>query len=168
MAEPRYDPDATPLNLDYTEPSTEEEHRLRTVYYQLRRLAAAKTSIDTERDELNAEAVELQRKIGRPVAIINPLTGKPEIGQLRQNETTVISADALLAALVEYYDDEEQAEMVWQQTLKPPAVDAKEGGLFEQVQRRHTEEHPTIPLSVVQKVARLKPSAAYIGFTPRK
>lgn len=156
-----YDPDMPPAILDV---SDEDQYELQRLLYQLRRIAHAQANLEEQREEVLEAAVPLQMKLGRPVTLVDPMTGVPLIAGYRQSETLKVPAGELLKELIEYHGDEDKATAIWEDVLKPREVDTKQDGLFHRMVERHTEDDPTIPPSVVAKVARFKTAKAYIGF----
>lgn len=168
--EPKFDKEAEPLGLT-GEAQNEHEAELRELLWSLEQIAKAKDDLDHRRTTLQNAAYPLFKVIGRPVMILNPITGKPEVAAPRYDEMLVVPADQLLAALVEHFiaegmsknDAEIEAEMIWADVLKPPAVDTKEGGLF-----KKAVDAGRIPGHVVAKVAKFKPKEPWVGFTQPK
>lgn len=168
--EPKYDKDAEPLGLTG---KTENEHeaKLRELLWSLEQIAKAKEDLETRRQTLQDEAFPLFKVVGRPVMILNPVTGQVEVAAPRYDEVLEVPADQLLAALVEHFEAEGmnendaqiEAEVVWADVLKPPAVDTKEGGLF-----KKAVDAGRIPGHVVAKVAKFKPKSPWVGFTQPK
>lgn len=159
-----YDPDLPPASWDREVPEPEHKPLLEDLH-ELQQLKATKAELEKKIEKVQERAIERQRAYGRPIALINPVTMAPEIAGVRQSETLIVDPGALLAALNEYYGDEDQAEAIWTAVLKPREVDTKKDGLFHQAVMAHSDENNGIPREVVAKVASFKPSSPYIGFS---
>lgn len=143
-----YDKEAPPRVLDA---SDGEHEQLLKLLWQLRRIQHAKDALDRQREELLDEAVPLQRGLGGPVTVVDPLNGAPLIAGVRQSETLEVNYGLLAKEI-----GAESAKAV----CKAPIVDTKEGGLFHQA-----VERGDIPLDVVARVSRYKTAKPYIGFS---
>jgi hypothetical protein len=145
--------------------SEEEMEELRSHLREMARIAVEAKELKRQRDNHNAEACAILRRVGSLV-IANPITHKAMVANVTEAETLKVDAGELLAALIEQYDgDEEQAEMVWRSVLKPPAVDTKENGLFHQACATRPEGEPPISPETVAKVANYEKAAAFVNFS---
>lgn len=160
-----FDVNAEPLVLDQQAPAGTIQNDLAKILGQLRVIADQKAALDLYKDQLTEQALSLLKLVGRPVTFVDPVTGQPKIASPRRSVATKVNATSLLVALIEYYGDADQATMVWEETLKPREVDTKADGLLMKITARHSEEHQTVPPSVIAKVVRFKESASYVGFT---
>lgn len=143
-----YDKEAAPLVLDASDGAQEQ---LMKLLWQLRRIQHAQEALDRQREELLEEAVPLQRGIGRPVTLIDPLNGEPLVAGVRQSERLTVPYAQLAAEI---------GELAAREVCKPLEVDTKQDGLFVRA-----VERGEIPHSVVARVARYKASTPYIGFS---
>lgn len=132
--------------------------QLKDYVNELRRIGAMEAGLAKDRARITTQAVPLMERVGS-LPFIDPTDGAAKIANVRAPETLQVDAGELLAALIEYYDDDEQGRVIWQDCLKGPQVDTKEGGLFHQ--QCQAEK---VPAEVVVKVARYKRSAPYIGY----
>lgn len=145
-----YDADAVPAPWDVQVPTDAEQVELREAMYSLQRIAHAKAALDAQRASLLAVALPMLRRFGRPVALVNPVTGQPQVANLRQDETLEVDYDGLVKAV---------GVRLANSMCKPRVVDTKDGGLFDQAQQAGL-----ITAAQVGKLTRLIPKAAYIGF----
>jgi hypothetical protein len=159
-----YDNDLPPAGWDVGRPEKQHQGLLEDLH-ELQTLKATVREVEDKIKAVQERAITRQRAFGRPIALINPVTRAPEIAGIRQSETLVVPAAELLARLVEWYGDTDQAEAIWFGVLKPREVDTKQGGLFHQAVAAHSDEVNGIPKEVVAACATWKPSAAYIGFS---
>lgn len=122
---------------------------------EMARLSAAEAELHKERDEIQQRAIPLLKQLG---SYVMPVNGTLKAFNVRAAEKLKVDAGELLKALVAYYQDEDKARLIWEDTLKPPAVDTKEGGLFHQqcAARR-------IPEEVIAQVAKYETAAEFIG-----
>lgn len=129
---------------------------------RLRRITVQIATMDAKRKALQRELVPLMRK---PVALLD-LDGTPIIATGAQSKPIVVKPEDLLAALIEFGKEPDDAEVIVANVLKPPEIDTKEDGLFVQACQLPEDDPMHIPFEVVAKVAKEKPSSAYIYFPP--
>lgn len=174
---PDYSPEAEPINATERAPRNMGElvaklKRLRTVNYQA-------ALIERRRKALMGELVPLMRK---PVVMLDPVTGQPMIAVAQQAKPIKVDVGELREALFNHFYNEDLArkmidasedaaleayreevamevEVIVGDVLKPPEVDTKDDGLFVQA-----VEAGRIPPEVVVKVAKEKPSSAFVSF----
>jgi hypothetical protein len=159
-----YDKDAPPQDLITPADRGPDGDRLVNGLRALDNATVQIEKLNALRKSLIKDLLPLFRK---PVMLTNS-RGEPVIATASQARPMDCDAGELLAALIEFHDDEDLARTIWEECLKPPAVDTTAEGLLNQVASRHTEENPTVPPSVLAKVVREKPSSAFIAFPKPK
>lgn len=134
---------------------------------EIRRLAENEKVFKIERERLSGMAQPLLEAVGSHM-LIDPIDGKKKIANIRAAETLQVDAGELYDALMEQTGDEDEAEAIWRDTLKPPAVDTADGGRFHQQcvpPEDEPDKEPRISSATVAKVARYKKAKAFIGFS---
>ena len=141
-----------------------EVEELRVLLMDLRSISNTEKELSKHREAINLLAVPLMRKVGS-LLFTDPTNGTVKIANVRAPETLVVNAGDLLDALIEQEGgDIEMATVIWEGTLKAPAVDTKDDGLFHHASMGHGEEPAKITPETVAKVATYKASKAYIGY----
>lgn len=159
-----YDPEAEPADFTLEELSNADDAELRQLIYQVAELRQTEKDAKDTYDKLRPQISELVRRKGKPVSFIHPVTGVHKIATYVQRNSLVIDPGQLLQALVDYYGDNDQAEAIWTDCLKPREVDTKEGGRFHEAVRRHSDEVNGVPPEVVAAVARFAPQDPFVSF----
>lgn len=154
-----YDPEADPVDA-ITQQIDKDTTLLVNGIKQLRTIGYQAKILDDERKKLTRELLPLMRK---PITLLDPMTGKPILAAGIQAKPIKVDAAELRKALLEHGIEEYDVDTIMADVVKPPEVDTKEDGLFETAVR-----NGKIPLEVVAKVAREKPSSAYIGFPTKQ
>lgn len=171
-----YDADADPV--DVTERAPRGVGALVDGLRRLGKTSAQIALLDARRKKLQKDLMPFMRT---PLLMQHPVTKEPVIVAASQARPIKVDVAELRKALIEHFTDQkvidgmaeqeeveayhaeiaEQVEVIVGDVLKPPEVDTKENGLFVKAC-----EQGRIPLEVVAKVAKEKPSSAYIGFNP--
>lgn len=149
-----YDSEAEPV--DVTERAPRGAGDLVDGFRRMARVNAQIALLDAKRKSLQTELIGQMRT---PVLMRHPVTGELVLVAAAQARPIKVDVAELRKALLDYGFDGDEVDTIVSDVLKPPEVDTKEDGLFVQA-----VERGQIPLEVVAKVAKEKPSSAYIGF----
>lgn len=151
--ESTFDPDAEPV---------EAPAQINEMLWELRRIAAQEKHLAELKKGITADLLPRLYSNGRPVMVTDPMTGELLIARPVQSKPIKVDAGELLKVLIDYYNDEEQADLVWAECLKPAEVDSKQEGRFEAAMQKYE-----IPVTVIGPILREKPSSPYVGFGRR-